>query len=154
MFILEFFFIGSIQSTTVADAKEARKNDSGVHCKNLFLKDKKNRFYLIVCTEDRTIDMKKLRKQIGSDHLSFGKPDKLEKMLGVEPGSVTPFGLINDEKKEVQIFLDEELLKGGLLYFHPLVNYKTTEINSKNCLSIFKKNKNILKFPTLIRLYN
>ena len=119
---------------TVADAKESRKDDRGVHCKNLFLKDKKNNFYLIVCAEDRAIDTKKLRKLIGSDHLSFGKPNKLAKILGVVPGSVTPFGLINDEKKEVQLVLDEELIKEGLLHFHPLVNSKTTAINSVDFL--------------------
>jgi Ala-tRNA(Pro) deacylase len=87
---------------TVEDAKALRGELLGAHSKNLFLKDKKGQLWLIVCLEDRNINMKTLRDKIGSAHLSFGKPDLLMEVLGVLPGSISPFALINDSELRVR----------------------------------------------------
>ena len=81
---------------TVEEARALRGEIAGGHCKNLFLKDDKGGLWLIVCLEESQIDLKTAPAKIGSRRLSFGKPDVLMEVLGVEPGSVTPFGLIND----------------------------------------------------------
>ena len=83
---------------TVEEARIHCGHIAGCHCKNLFLKDKKGRMFLLVTIDNRLVNLKLLRKQIGSSHLSFGKPGILRETLGVEPGSVTPFALINDTK--------------------------------------------------------
>ena len=90
--------------------------------KNLFLRDKKKRNYLIVAEEDRVIDLKSLYAIIGSDRLSFGSADRLFEMLGVRPGAVSPFTLINDPEHQVSLSIDAELMTAERLYFHPLVN--------------------------------
>jgi len=100
----------------------------GGHCKSLFLKDKKDRLWLLVCLEDRRIDMKALPAVIGSARLSFGKPDLLFATLGVHPGSVTPFALVNDTGRQVQVVLDRDMLAQPLLHYHPLRNDHTTRI--------------------------
>ena len=86
---------------TVEESKRLRGDLLGGHTKNLFLKDKKGRLWLVVALEDRDVDLKALRKEIGAAQLSFGKPDLLSKVLGLEPGSVTPFGVINDTGDDV-----------------------------------------------------
>ena len=121
---------------TVEEAKALRGRLPGAHSKNLFLKDKKNCFWLVVTLEDKAIDLKVLRKTIGAAPLSFGKTDALVEMLGVEPGSVTPFSIINDSTLSVTVVLDEDLLNVEPLNFHPLVNTATTRI-SKTGLLIF-----------------
>ena len=113
---------------TVEEARAHRGTLPGIHTKNLFLKDKKGILWLIVAGEDRAIDLKALRPRIGSAPLSFASPDRLREVLGVEPGSVTPFALINDREARVRVVLDAELLALSPLNFHPLVNTATTAI--------------------------
>jgi len=113
---------------TVEEAKAERGDMIGAHSKNLFLKDKKKQLWLVVCLEDRAIDMKDLRHRIGAGNLSFGKPDLLMETLGVEPGSVSPFALINDEGAVVNVVLDQEMMAADYLNFHPLENTRTTRI--------------------------
>jgi Ala-tRNA(Pro) deacylase len=120
---------------TVEEAKALRGELPGAHSKNLFLKDKKGRFWLIVALEDQAIDLKALRKIIGAAQLSFGKPEALAEKLGVEPGSVTPFSVINDSEQAVTVVLDRELLALEPLNFHPLVNTATTQISADNLLA-------------------
>jgi Ala-tRNA(Pro) deacylase len=119
---------------TVEEAQAARGDLVGAHSKNLFLKDKKKQLWLVVCLEDRPIDMKQLRHKIGAGNLSFGKPDLLIDVLGVEPGSVTPFSLINDTENQVRVVLDREMMADEFLNFHPLVNTKTTQISPDGLL--------------------
>jgi len=114
---------------TVEEAKAARGDMIGAHSKNLFLKDKKQRLWLVVCLEDRAVDMKDLRHRIGAGNLSFGKPDLLMEILGIEPGSVSPFALINDEQVQVNVVLDQEMMAAEFLNFHPLENTRTTRIS-------------------------
>jgi len=115
---------------TVEESKELRGNLPGAHCKSLFLKDKKGAFWLVVAEEDRPVDLKTLHKRIGSGRLSFGKPDLLMELLGVRPGAVTPFGLINDTDCTVNVVLDADMMANDLLNYHPLHNEATTAIAS------------------------
>tara|TARA_E500000081_G_scaffold147603_1_gene172067 strand:- start:201 stop:719 length:519 start_codon:yes stop_codon:yes gene_type:complete len=119
---------------TVEDSKEYRDNMPGMHVKNLYLRDKKKRNYLIVAEEDRMIDLKSLHSTIGSDRLSFGSADRLFEMLGVRPGAVSPFTLINDTEHRVSLSIDAELMTADSLYFHPLVNDTTLGVTPEGLL--------------------
>lgn len=113
---------------TVEEARALRGDLPGAHCKNLFLKDKKGTLFLIVCLEDRRIDMKALSVLLGTARLSFGRPELLVERLGVEPGSVTPFAVINDVAEDdaaVRVVLDDEMMRVPLVNYHPLVNTAT-----------------------------
>lgn len=102
-------------------------NLPGLFCKNLFLKDRKGQFYLVIAPEDRSIDLKRLKYQVKAyRNFSFGLKDDLFRLLGVGPGGVSPFGLINDHAKAVRLVLDEELVDTDKpLNFHPLDPDKT-----------------------------
>jgi Ala-tRNA(Pro) deacylase len=91
--------------------------------------------WLVVALEDRAVDMKALRRRIGSAPLSFGRPDRLAEVLGVEPGAVTPFALINDGGRRVTVVLDAEMIQMERLNFHPLTNARTTAIRPRDLLA-------------------
>jgi len=113
---------------TVEEAKALRGDLPGGHCKNLLLKDKKAQIWLVVTLEDRQIDLKTLPKRIGSARLSFAKPELMWELLGVRPGAVTPFGLINDPARRVNVVLDADMLSHDPLNYHPLHNEATVAI--------------------------
>ena len=119
---------------TVEESRALRGELAGGHCKSLFLKDKKGALWLVVTLEDRAVDMKALRHVIGSAPLSFAKPELLREVLGVEPGSVTPFALVNDTGGCVNVVLDAEMMDLELLNYHPLVNTATTTIGARDLL--------------------
>ena len=124
---------------TVEDSKAHRdgmltKHEGGGHIKNLYLRDRKKRNFLVVAQEDRQIDLKSLGGQIGSDRLSFGSADRLFEMLGVRPGAVSPFALINDPDHKVQLILDADLAGQSFLYAHPLVNDMTIGLSGADLL--------------------
>jgi Ala-tRNA(Pro) deacylase len=123
---------------TVEEAKALRGNLPGHHIKNLFLRNKKEEMWLVVALEDRAIDLKRLGEALGAGRLSFGSPDRLRRHLGVEPGSVTPFALVNDETRVVRLALDRGLIEGGPLNAHPLVNTMTTAIAIADLLRLFE----------------
>lgn len=114
---------------TVAESQALRGTLPGGHSKNLFLKNKKGDLWLVTAAEDAAVDLKALTKTLGAGRLSFGKPDLLTEVLGVEPGSVTPFGLMNDTERRVVFVLDQRLAAMAPLNFHPLVNNATTAIS-------------------------
>lgn len=122
--------VGHTRVFTVEDARLVHGDIPGGHCKNLFCKDEKGVLWLIVALEDARIDLKAAKDKIGSKRLTFGKPELLLEVLGVTPGSVTPFGLINDEKHLTNVILDESMMKLELLNYHPLTNDATTTISS------------------------
>ena len=113
---------------TVEEARQHPAHLPGGHCKSLFLKDKKDRFWLLVCLDRRRIDMNRLAKAIGSARLSFGRPELLDEVLGITPGAVTPFALIDDRAHRVQPLLDRAMLGHEQLNYHPLTNAATTTI--------------------------
>lgn len=120
---------------TVEQSRALRGEIPGGHSKNLFLKDKKGRIYLVVAEEETPIDMKGLHRQIDSARLSFGKPELLDEVLGVIPGAVTPFAVINDAGLRVSVVLDAGLMRHDMLNFHPLENDATTTIAREDLLT-------------------
>ncbi|MBF0376228.1 MAG: prolyl-tRNA synthetase associated domain-containing protein [Desulfamplus sp.] len=119
---------------TVEEADKHHEGIEGVHSKNLFFKDKKNNLFLVITLSDKEISIKDIAKKIDAKNLTFGKPDLLEEVLGVTPGAVTPFAVINIRDYNVKIVLDEEMMGHSLLNFHPLVNTATTTISSNDLL--------------------
>jgi Ala-tRNA(Pro) deacylase len=113
---------------TVAEATMLRGSLSGGHCKSLFLKDKKGGFWLAVMLEERRVDLKKLASCLEAPRFSFGGPADLYRLLGVRPGSVTPFALVNDVGRCVTPVLDAAMLDHDPLNYHPLANDRTTAI--------------------------
>ncbi|MEX2450564.1 MAG: prolyl-tRNA synthetase associated domain-containing protein [Rhodospirillales bacterium] len=113
---------------TVEESKAGRGALPGGHCKSLFLKDKNGTLWLVVALEDTRIDLKTLAKTLGAGRLSFAKPDLMRTVLGVEPGAVTPFALINESARPVRVVLDSAMMAGALLNYHPLKNDRTTAI--------------------------
>lgn len=124
---------------TVDDSKALRGDLHGGHVKNLFVRDKKKRLWLIVAEEDRVVNLKAFKKRLGAQgSLSFGSPDLLMEVLGVVPGSVTPFGIINDREQRVTVILDEELMAHEVVNFHPLRNDATTSIARDDLLTFIR----------------
>jgi Ala-tRNA(Pro) deacylase len=123
---------------TVEDSQRLRGDIPGAHAKNLFLKCKKDLLWLVVAEENTPIDLKTLHQRLGSGRLSFGKPDLLQQTLGVAPGSVTPFALINDAERRVNVILDDSLLRHDRLNFHPLTNEATTGISRDGLLAFIR----------------
>ena len=124
---------------TVEESKKLRGKIIGNHTKNLFLRDKKKNFFLLSCSENKTIDLKKLRNPINANNLSFASNEYLNDMLGLTPGSVSPFGLINDIQKKTKFYLDEDLLKAQYINFHPLINNSTLGLTVKHFLNFIRK---------------
>jgi Ala-tRNA(Pro) deacylase len=122
---------------TVEEAKALRGELPGAHIKNLFLRNKKEEMWLVVALEDRAIDLKRLGDVLGAGRLSFGSADRLKRTLGVEPGSVTPLALANDEAKLVRLALDRGIAGGGPVNAHPLVNTMTTALAPEDLLRFF-----------------
>ena len=114
---------------TVAESQELRGELPGAHVKNMFMKDKKGRIVLATCLEDRQIRIRDLEKEIGAKGLSFGKEELLWEVLGVRPGAVTPFGLMNDREGRVDVILDRGLEGQEAINAHPLHNEATTAIS-------------------------
>ena len=123
---------------TVEDAQKVHGDIKGGHCKNLFCKDEKGVLWLIVALEDARIDLKAAKDRIESRRLSFGRPELLMEILGVEQGSVTPFSLINDKANKTNVILDAAMMKLELLNFHPLKNDATTTISSVDLIKFIK----------------
>ena len=120
---------------TVAESVALRDEIPGGHTKNLFLKDKKDNYFLLTVEEHATVDLKTVHQIIGAaSKVSFGKPEKLMEYLGVIPGAVTAFGAINDTEGKVKIILDETLMAFETVNCHPLSNDQTTSIASKDML--------------------
>lgn len=123
---------------TVAESTKLEREIEGGHTKNLFLKCKKGNLYLIVALNDARIDLKTLHGKLGSGRLSFGSAELLVEVLGVIPGSVTPFALINDADRRVNVVLDEPMMRYDLLNYHPLSNDATTTIARDDLLRFIR----------------
>ena len=113
----------------VGEGEGIKDDIPGAHTKNLFLKDAKGRLWLISAKDDTVIDLKRLHTVIGSARLSFGSAELMEATLGVTPGSVTAFALINDADRQVTFVLDQRLAQAERVNFHPLVNTATTGVS-------------------------
>jgi Ala-tRNA(Pro) deacylase len=119
---------------TVEEAAHVNLSQPGGHTKNLFLKDKKGGLWLVVLRDDFRLDLNALSRQLGSARFSFGSGDLLVATLGVPPGSVTPFSLINDREKKVRVVLDAAMLTQEPINFHPLRNDRTIAVTAGDLL--------------------
>ena len=119
---------------TVEEAKAQRGELPGSHIKNLFLRNKKGAMWLVTCLEDRQIDLKALGTALEAGRFSFGSAERLMTYLGVLPGAVTPFAVINDKDAHVQVVLDRGLLDHDPINAHPLVNDMTTAIAAQDLI--------------------
>ena len=124
---------------SVSQSQSLRGEIVGGHTKNLFLKDKKGRIFLVVAQESSAVDLKGLHRRIGgSGRLSFAGPDQMMALLGVTPGSVTAFGVLNDTDGRVTVVLDQALLMHDMVNCHPLTNTATTTLASADLMAFLK----------------
>lgn len=122
---------------TVAEGEHLKKNIPGLHCRNLFLRDKKGTMFLVVAANETPVDLKKLQGMLDCGRLSFGSPDRLWRVLGIRPGSVSPFTVINDTDHQVQVILDKIMMEAALVNYHPLDNARTTGLTPQDLLKFF-----------------
>ena len=148
----EYFVEEHAPLFTVEDSKSLRGQIEGAHSKNLFLKDAKANFFLISIEESASIDLKKKMQQIQSKKLSFSKSEYLQDILGIEPGSVSPFALLNDTKKQVKFYLDRSFLDSETVNFHPLINTATVNISPQNLIELIEKYHNPVNYIDLENL--
>jgi Ala-tRNA(Pro) deacylase len=136
----------------VEEGLELKAALPGAHTKNLFLKDKKGRLWLISARQDTVVDLKKAPRTIGSDRLSFGNEGLLYETLGLTPGSVTALGLINDPDHRVTFVLDKALWDADVVNFHPLTNTATTAMSQsefRRFLSLLGREPIVVDFERL-----
>jgi len=134
---------------TVEEARRLRGDLPGGHVKNLFLKDQKRNFWLIVTLEEATVDLKATAAVLDAKKFSFANPAELDQLLGIVPGAVSPFAVINDQEGLVSLVLDERLLDFSPLNFHPLRNDRTTAITPPDFLKFLSATAHE---PRLIRI--
>jgi Ala-tRNA(Pro) deacylase len=117
---------------TVEEAQHLRGSLPGLHTKNLFLEDRKGRFWLVVAREELAVDLNALARSIGAPRFSFGKAADMIALLGVAPGAVNPFSVMNDREARVTVVLDEQLAAGEMVNFHPMRNDRTTAVAARD----------------------
>ena len=129
--------VATIDHPPVFTVEEAQKHTAhlpGAHVKNLFLRDKSGGFWLVTCRDEQAVKVNGLGRLLNAPRFSFAKPEMLREVLGVEPGSVTPLALINDEPRQVTFVIDQNLLQAELMNVHPLVNTSTTTIKPNDLM--------------------
>ena len=125
---------------TVEDSKKLRGKIDGAHSKNLFLKNKKNKFFLLTCEEADKVDLKRISKSLELGNTSFAKEEYLDQYLKIKPGSVSPFALLNDEGGQVDFYLEQTLYESKFVNFHPLINTLTITIETKRFIEFMIEN--------------
>jgi Ala-tRNA(Pro) deacylase len=123
---------------TVEESNKVDVDIKGTHCRNLFLRDKKKKNYLVVLQNATEVDMKKLHPVIDSGRLSFGSADRLWEYLGVRPGSVCPFSIVNDIEKQVKILLDKSMMETKIVNYHPLLNTMTVGLKPDDLIKFIE----------------
>ena len=126
---------------SVQDSEDRRGKIEGAHTKNLFLKNKKNNFYLFSCEENSIVNLKRLSKKINAKNLSFAKEEYLLKYLGIRPGSVSPYSLLNDKENKIFFYLEDKLYESKKINFHPLVNTTTITLFTSDFVEFMIENK-------------
>ena len=120
---INFVYIEHPEAPTIEIAKQYWEGYDAQHCKNLFFRNHKgNKHFLVILHCDQVMNIHQIEKLLKQGKLSFASPERLMKYLGVTPGSVTPFGLINDHSNHVHLFIDENLLQAEKVSFHPGIN--------------------------------
>ena len=123
---------------SVAENKESDLGIPGTHTRNLFLKDQKGVMTLVTLRHDTQVDLKKLAVLLGTGRLSFGSPERLWNYLGVRPGSVTPFAIINDTGRAVTLVLEAGMMEQEIVNYHPLINTMTLSLSPQGLLNFLK----------------
>ena len=124
---------------TVEDAKADRPPGNEGHTKNLFVRNKKGKMWLFTLHEDREVNLKAISKALNAKHLSFASQQRLMQYMGVIPGAVSAFSILNDVTRAVQFYFDEMLMSHEMLHIHPLVNTMTTSIRRDDLLKFLDK---------------
>lgn len=140
---IPFEYLEHPAAPTIEIAKQYWMGHDARHCKNLFFRNHKgNRHYLVILDCEQDMDIHSIEKQLHQGKLSFASPERMVKYLGVTPGSVTPFGLMNDEEHHVSVFLDKNLQKAGRLSFHPCINTASLIISKDDFLRFMNYTQN------------
>lgn len=123
---------------TVAESTALDRDLPGVHCRNLFVRDKKEKMFLVSAANETKIDLKKLEGLLECGRLSFGSPERLWAHLGVRPGSVCPYAVVNDRAGLVNVVLDAYMMQGELVNFHPLLNTMTIAVRPDDLVKFIR----------------
>ena len=149
---IEFEYHEHPPLATIEDARIHWKDYNSGRCKNIFFRNHKgNRHYLVILEHLSQLNIRDLEKRLKQGKLTFASDQRLMKHLGVEPGSVSPFGLINDKERHVHLFIDERLKESQRLAFHPNINTATLVISKSDFLKFLVSTGNAFEF---IRLYD
>jgi len=127
----------------VEESQHIKKNIPGAHTKNLFLYNKKEHYFLITMLDDKQLDLKAFEKELGRGRLSFASPRRLMECLKLTPGSVTPYGVMNDESHVVNVILDAEMMEHEILNYHPLQNDMTVSVSNQDFRKFFDYTQHI-----------
>lgn len=140
---IQFEYLEHPEAPTIEIAKQYWQGHDATHCKNLFFRNHKgNKHYLVLLNCDANMDIHKIEKLLKQGKLSFASPERLMRHLGVTPGSVTPFGLINDTEQQVHIFIDETLTKSEKVSFHPCINTASLIIKREDLIRFIEARGN------------
>lgn len=138
------------EAPTIEIARTQWRNDGSKHCKNLFFRNHKgNKHYLVILDCEHDLDIHDLEHRLHQGKLSFASPQRMEKYLGLTPGSVSPFGLINDTENHVHLFIDSNLQQQKSLSFHPNDNHATVVIAQQEFLRYLNDVGNSYEFIEL-----
>lgn len=124
---------------TVAEGEHLKAGMPGVHCRNLYMRDNKKNNILVVAANETDIDLKKLPDLLECGRLSFGSPERLWEYLGIRPGSVNPFTVINDKNNDVALYLDAKMMEADIMNVHPMDNAKTVGLPPSDLLRFLDK---------------
>jgi Ala-tRNA(Pro) deacylase len=134
---------------TVVESEQLHRDIAGVHTKNLFLKDAKGALFLVIAEAHSKVELKSLHKVLGCARLSFGSADLLEHVLGITPGSVNAFAVINDCERRVSVIIDEQLRPASHINCHPMTNTATTSIANADLLAFMQSTGHAVRWVRL-----
>ncbi|MDR1675217.1 MAG: prolyl-tRNA synthetase associated domain-containing protein [Tannerella sp.] len=149
---IQFEYVEHPPAPTIEIAKQYWAGHDARHCKNLFFRNHRgNRHYLVILDCDCEMDIHGIEKQLHQGKLSFASEQRLMNYLGVTPGSVTPFGLINDREHHVQVFLDRHLRHAERLSFHPCINTASLILSNADFIKFMTRMQNRFEWMDVYR---
>lgn len=135
------------EAPTIEIARTQWRADGSKHCKNLFFRNHKgNKHYLVILDCEQDLNIHDLEQRLHQGKLSFASPQRMERYLGLQPGSVSPFGLINDTENHIHMFIDANLRKHEMLSFHPNDNHATVVISYNDFMKYLAEVGNSYEF--------
>lgn len=147
---IEFEYLEHPEAPTIEIARQYWEGFEGTHCKNLFFRNHKgNKHYLVIVHCDQQLDIHSLEKTLGQGKLSFASPERMQRYLGLKPGSVSPFGLVNDVEHHVFVFLDSKLKEASRLSFHPNDNRASLSVTLADFIRYMDSSGNAYEWKTL-----